>query len=304
MLLKSLSIAAAGLAAATAFLLPLEVDSVDVSSVSGLPFHTPKIAEYQTLKLACPGCPLHFRGRHGKLRVKQGIDSVLELTFNIDHQPKYDRLLLNGLELYPNADPFAMHPLAAAQTPDLEEADRRGVRVPNALRKVEAVPAQLGFSLQWQPLTTDKASRMELISLDFQVVEIGNTFVDGIPNVHVKLIKTADGGLMIGDMEVTASQTMSSPMDKQEECTTIVCKWRAIIADRLKHMKQHKCGKMGKMGHHKVDGQHNHHHSHSHHGGRPLRLHEHSWSQLFKKFGSHILFPIFVGIIAGVTASM
>ncbi len=155
-------------------------------------------------------------------------------------------------------------------------------------------------------MAADRDSGMELVSVDFQVLEVGNTLVDGLANVHMKLIKTPEGGLMMGAVELTAAQTVSSPMDpaKQDECTTIVCKWRAIIADHLKHIKPHH-GCAGKTGHHQVDGADGQVQAHRHHhDGRPFRMHEHSWSQLFKKFGSHIFFPIFVGIVAGVVASM
>ncbi len=313
MLMKPLTLAAAVAgfaAAASAFLLPPDIDA---AAVDVLPFDAPHVAESQDVKLNCPGCPLRAKGHHGGFHLKQGIQSHLDLNFTIDHQPQGDRLLVNGFELYPSPDPLN-NVFTAPQIPDFKDGQRGGPKAPRPHRNVDALEPRLGFSLQVRTVTKDKANQMELLALDLQILEVGTSFVDGIPNVHISLIRTTAGALMIGDVQTPESQTIqANPMDKQEECTTVLCKWKAIIADKLSHMKPHKCGgKMGKTAHHKGQGkgkawQHGHHgHHNHHHSGRPHRqpLHEHSWSQLFKKLGSHILFPVLVGIVAGVSISM
>jgi len=308
MLLKPLSLAAAGLAAtATAFLLPpdITVDDVQIDAVDG-GVQVPKMAERQRLDLNCPGCPIQVVGHHGKMRVANGLDSHLELDFAIDHADGQDRLLLNGFELYPNSDPMR-HELTAPHVADIPGHD------------AGTIAPRLGFSLQWHPVAADKLGNLELMDFELQIIEVGSSFVDGIPAVDIKLIK-ADGALMIGSVRAVESQTgPTTPMEKQEECTTILCKWRAILENQVKHFRHphHKCGKAGKMAH-MMQGSHKHHngeHRHhfgghmAHHDGPPhhhhaFRLREHSWSELFRKFASHILIPVLVGVVAGVSVSM
>ena len=306
MLLQSLTVAAAGLAGTTtAFLIPPEISH---SVVNTMPVDMPSMpAGVRVVKVDCPGCPVQWLDADANVHVEKDMENHLLLGFRIDRRPDSDRLLVNDYEIFPNPDPLARRPLFAPQgMRDTAYYAETGTNTPNAMNT--KIP-RLGYSLHWRPLTEDKESHMELISVDFQVIEVHDAFVNGIPSVHVKLVKTENGGLVMGDIQVTASQTVqSNPMDKQEECTTAVCKWRAIIADRLRNFKPHGCGgKVAKFGQHKGKEQHRprpggHHHSHHNHHHGPLR--EHSWGQLFKKLGSHILFPVFIGIVAGVSASM
>lgn len=249
MLLKSLTLTAAGLAAAHALLVPPELSESlhqldDI--VNALPVEVPKIAQSQTLNLNCPGCPLfHHRGHRGSFRNKHTIPNHLELSFNIDHDTGSDRLTVNGFELYPNADPFS-GTLSAPQIPDVEW--HHGNRKPKAHASPLTPP--LGFSLQVNHEAQDNTDNMDLINLNLQIIEVGSNFVDGIQNVQIKLIQSLDGALMIGDIHATDSQTtQDGPKHKHKECASILCKWRAMIADRLKGHCPGKMG-MGKIGHH------------------------------------------------------
>jgi len=297
MLLKPLIFAAAGLSAVTAFLVPAEITQAHGDAVSSLPFDMALFAEKQSLDLDCPGCPLQLRGRQGS---RQGITNHLEMTFTIEHLPTHDRLLLNDFELYPHSDPLRSS-LSAPQIPDFDD-ETTGQRVPKAPKFLDVVAPELGFGLQWQPVAEEVETGMRLVSLDFQVIEVGNAFVNGIPNIRVKLLQSPDGALMISNIETTESQTaQSNPMEPQEECTSLFCKWEAIIAQQFQRMRAHKCG----MRAHRMDKEHHHGHHH-HEQQRPgqIQLHEHSWKQLFKYLGSHILFPVLAGIAAGVSVSI
>lgn len=310
MLLKPLTLAVTGLAMASqALLLPPEVSESGIDAVNSLPVKAYVVPDHKSLNLTCPGCPVFFKGKHGRPKVKKGKPSHIELDFAISHEPEHDRFLVNGFELYPSSDPF--HSVLSAPV------------VPDKLRKKEKVhrkhhkswtPAlvPLGFSSQVRPMAQTDEDGLQLIDLDLQIIEVGAMFVNGIPSVHIKLVKDSSGRLAVGSIEAVESATIGgdSPLDNQEECTTMLCKWVAIMKDKLSHMKAGKnCGG-GAMSGAVTDESRPDHHHHNHHGHgghsdktRPPH-HRHSWRLLFKNIAAHILLPVAVGIVAGVTVSL
>ncbi|ORY67664.1 uncharacterized protein BCR38DRAFT_336650 [Pseudomassariella vexata] len=297
---------AAGLAvsATHAFLLPFPESTTesDVVNTLPVPFNTDvalaSTVGARSLDLNCPGCPVHVhhKGKDGKAKMKTDIPSHLQLDFKIDHAYSGDRLMLNGFELYPHADPTSST-LGAKLLPDMPHR-QYGKHRPGH-KQHEAEPDSLGFALHVQPVAKS-TENLELILVNLQIIEVGNVFIDGIPNVELKLIKSPEGGLMIGGIQTTASETtQKTPMDKQEECTTLLCKWRAMFMQQIAHLRANKhCGgrpgqQVGHVEGHRRPGHHNMHQGH-----------RASWAQLFKNIGAHILLPIAVGIVAGVTASI
>ncbi|KAL7621151.1 hypothetical protein AAE478_008467 [Parahypoxylon ruwenzoriense] len=303
-------IAAAGLAVSTtnAILLPPEISESDKDIVSTLPvpveadINIPKIAEAQTLKLKCPGCPVRI-AHHGQgMALATDIPSHLELDFSIEPSDGADRLMLNGFELYPNADPFR-NSLTAAVQPDY--ALRPMKRPPHFKGPRPQSVQTLGFGMQTSPIAKNEEDSLELIMVELDIIEVGDVFVAGIPNVQIKLVKTPSGKLMIGEIATASTETMqNNPMDKQEECTTLLCKWKAVIMQKLASLRLHKgCG--GRPAHAKVHTQseedgsrqgHHHQHEHGHH--------QKNWGLLFRNIASHILLPVAIGILAGVAASI
>lgn len=310
MLLKRLMLAVAGLAVATqAFLVPPEVSESEVKAANALPVEAYVVPDHQLLNLTCPGCPLVFRGKHGFAKIKTDRASHLELAFAVDHELDHDRLFVNNFEIYPSSDPFRSA-LGASLVPD--DVGRRHMK--HRKTHKSSPPSRLGFSLQVHPVAENKEQGLQLISLDLQIIEVGSMFVDGIPNVHVGLVKDSNGRLAIGSIGTTESQTLgSTPGGNQGECTTLLCKWVTIMKDKLSHMKSGKnCAGMksgaAEGSQHGYHGHHNHHDNQNNHGARPdgteYRHHRHSWGLLFKSIAAHILLPVAVGIIAGVTVSL
>lgn len=313
MLLRPL-IAAAGLTAvANAFLVPPELSAAEVEAFEAVPVESLAIAQSQTVNLECAGCPPVFKKHHGKPKHHKEHMSHLELDFSIADT---DRLLVNGFELYPNSDPFS-NVLVAPQVAEKhkkhhnkhhKDAEDGGKALqshhkfrPNE-HKAKVVAQQLGFGLQIHPVTKTSDEGMDLVVVDLQIIEVGSVFVDGLPNVRVHLIKSPDNQLLIAKIEQTASENAYSPMDdEQKECTTYLCKWRAIIAAQLERMKTHGCAGMmgGKAGH---GDAHAHHHGHK--PGHMTHNRQHGWALLFRKLTSHILLPVLVGIVAGVSVSI
>ncbi|KAK0628694.1 hypothetical protein B0T17DRAFT_505339 [Bombardia bombarda] len=305
---------------------------------------SPQKAENQVIKVECPGCPILVEGHGGqKAELQTDKKNHLELSFSIDHQPESDRLLLNGFELYPSADPFhdiLWAPLSLdkkAVKVDGDE-DRPGRSTPPPFRPHGSKPQHLGYSLRIHPVAQDEGSQLELIALDLQIIEVGTVFIDGIPNVHVKLIKDPSGKLLIGDIETTTSETLQkTPLDKQQdECITLMCKCLAIVQDKIKNMRrpgkpchgmmrggglpaassdgeeevQSKEAQVGKDGDHPAPPSghwhkehrppHHPHHRFHFDGYGPRR----TWGQFFKNTALNILLGTVVGLTFGLIAAV
>lgn len=309
MLLKPLSVAALVAASASnAFLIPPEL-SVDDIQAWEVDIPGPQLvdtSETVSVDVACPGCPIYAEKPNGEGVTFTSVPpNHLELSFTIDHSTETDRLLVNGFELYPSADPFQT--LAAPQANDRKEP-----------RDLKILPQRLGYSLQAQPVARDAENNLDLILVDLQIIEVGDVFINNIPNVRIKVIKAPGAKLMIGSIETTPSQTPEST--DGQDCTTLMCKWIAFAQDKLKQMKNKvkNChGKNNKgmahgtfgddrgMLHHGHPGHGHGHHAgqHSeqppHHAGKP-----HTFGKLFKNIFMHILVPVLIGIVAGVSVSL
>lgn len=109
----------------SAFLIPPELSDTDIAfaqevaseinnppSATGLDPITAAASQHQLIELACPGCPVLIKDRHHNKhhpKVLTDKPNHLELDFKIDHSAGTaggDRLLVNGFELFPNADPL------------------------------------------------------------------------------------------------------------------------------------------------------------------------------------------------------
>lgn len=300
MLLNSVALAAGGLAAATnAFLVPPEIAETGSDAANAPHFQVFPIVDSKIIDVSCPGCSHTPKGAlgDGELSPETQEPTHLELAFEIQHEVLSDRLVVNGYELYPDSNPFT----STLTAPHLADSQ-------TGAGLVEPTTAELGFSMEMHTEVRDRESLLELISFDLQIFEVGTSFVDGIPNVQVKLIKVPGGGLMISSVETTESQTLppSAPMDKeQDDCTTFVCKWAAIMEEQLEHVKKpfKSCG--GRKKAHGEGGLHPHrvHHMSGHRKHHRHGIHR-SWGQLLKRIASHILLPVLVGIIAGVSVSV
>lgn len=307
-------IAAAGLTATvtSAFLLPPDVSVDDIVTTLPVPIKADEdislsqIAQAQSLKLNCPGCPVrvsrHPKGHQGEDRIKTDIPSHLELDFSIatsDSPDGVDHLLLNGFELYPKSNPF-QSTLTAALLPDFHD----GKMKPHHFKGPRPHSVQnLGFGLQTRLIpSTDDDDDLDLVVVDLQIIEVGNAFVDGIPNVEINLVKSPSGKLMIANLAATESENVQkNPMDAQEECTTMFCKWLAMAKEQVGRFRSGKhCG--GRPGHARPES--GHIDVDMHQGDGPHHEHKHRWGHLFKNIATHILLPVAIGIMAGVTASI
>lgn len=287
------SIALAGVS--SALLLPPPVStSADSDIINTLPFEDNIAAEGRVMEVNCPGCPVAIVDTQGQTHYSN-VESVLKLNLTVAHGSA-DQLLLNDLPIYP-VDPRSeafLTPLTADQL--AKNADNTWTYV--------STPS-LGYSLSVKhPVQSEE--QLDLVAIHIEIVEVANKFLEGIPSIELKLLETPSGKLMLGDAEITTPKsTTSEPTDGGQECTTIVCKWRAIIADKLSKLKG--CGGKARPAHVKGSKHHGHHGRPRPHGPhRPFRhhRHRHSLGRFLRNVAVHVLIPILIGIVVGITASL
>jgi len=326
MLLKPLTLAAGLLAvpATQAFLLPPEVSDADVQVASTIESIGAQVAETQVVNVECPGCPILLTSRRGKdVQVYIDRPSHLQLTFLVDHQPDHDRLLVNGFALYPSEE-MVLTTLSALQIVDREDKekrhrpehdhhDREHHRRPH---KLTPLPQELGFGLQVNRTQKDADAQFELVELELQIIAVGTAFIDGIPNVKVKLVKDAEGRLLMSQIEKGEPKKMVDHPGSGADtpaCSTVLCKWLSFVRAKLEKLKSLKgfknCHSKGGMKP-PVSSDAPHHHPHHPHPDRPAAdswrapYQEHRWGKLLKHMASHILLPVLIGIVAGVSVSL
>jgi hypothetical protein len=267
-----------------AFLLPPSVSSADTEIVNTLPFEVKSEAVGRTLKLDCKHCPVPT-AQHNELKWVTDVDSKLKLQFEIVEN-EVDTLQLNGVQIYP-LHGLPLEPISASQQTE------------DALNNDETVFLNLGYELNVTPVMKSKDDQLELILVRFQVVEVAGMFVDDLDSVLLKLLKTPDGKLIIGDIGTGPS---TNPGGK--DCQTLMCQLRKIVTGKLSHLKPKKgCGfKAGSSKAHP----HGHGGHGSEHGAHPHHRH-HGLSRFLhtlKRATFHILIPVLIGVAAGFTASL
>jgi hypothetical protein len=295
--------AATALVAATctqAFLLPPTITEADSDIVNTLPFEDAIGIKDRVMELNCPGCPVVIADIDGhKHFTFSPVESVLLLNFSLQDN---DQLLLNGIPVYPVdiQSPTFMEPLTADQL----------VKSPADTWEYAATP-KLGYSLAvGHPAKGSNNEQLDLVSVKLEILEVADKFVHGMPTVELKLLETPSGKLMIGSAEIqSAPSRVSAPTDSDKECTTTICKWRAIIADKLSKIKG--CaGRKGRPGSHGKHGSGVRPHGH----GRPRpqgphRPHRHhhrrgGFARFLRSIVLHVFIPIMIGVVVGVTTSL
>jgi len=212
---------------------------------------------------------------------------------------------LNNQPIYPfDGMPTFMEPMTAAQ------------KVKNKENVWEAVSNPiLGWSLSVSHGPSSPKEGLGLVSIHLEIMEVANTFTSAIPAIEVKLLETPGGNLMIGDAVILDAE---KHVGNEKECSTLLCKWRAIVADRLAAMKagiKSGCGKKPAAAVTVRPSGHKHPQSgHGRHGGRPNRPHgpghhrrphgHGGFAKFLRGVVLHVFIPVLVGIMVGITASL
>ncbi|QSZ37109.1 hypothetical protein DSL72_009201 [Monilinia vaccinii-corymbosi] len=302
----------AGAALATlsqAFLLPPTISKSDSGISDVLPFDAAIEADGRMLVVDCPGCPISAQDMQGGRHDLMGLNRLM-LNFSVSHDYGIDRLLLNGLPFYPMDMESNLGRLAAPQMIKTTENTW-----------VEAAEPDLGYTLHIvNPIPHSKQDQIDLVIATLKIIEVGNTFVDTVDSIEIKILTTPSGKLMIGDAQAippSPKSHISNPADDEQECTTMLCKWRAIIEDKLSALKKGCAGKAQPASHHirpqandrpRPHGHHGGPSDHGHHGGhgRPNRFSHkhHGITRFLRGIVLHVVIPVIIGIVAGITASL
>jgi len=280
-----------------AFLLPPTISSADSEIVNALPFEDALAGEATVMRLACPGCPVIFKDTQGR-DIATDVKNRLELNFQIAHGDS-DKVMVNGLQIYP-IEPMSASFMEALHAPQFIFTDESTWDY--------AAEPQLGYSLGVKAPIHSEDEQLDLITIHMEIVEVGNTFIQGIPAVELSVLQTPSGKLMLGNaVEVGTQQMEVTPSDGDQECATVLCKWRAILAEKLSSLKG--CGKSNKAPprpNANLDGPKDHdarphrrpHGHHRHH------RHRHTILRFLRNITMHVLLPIAVGVAVGITASL
>ncbi|KAM5346725.1 hypothetical protein ACJ41O_009730 [Fusarium nematophilum] len=276
MLFKPLALAAT----AAAILIVPETSEADDGIFRTLPidvgtFEVPATAFEQVIDVPCLQC----RGR----------DSHLELNFAIEDR----RLMLNGFELYPHADPW---------NGDLSAAVIKG--------NGKSTVRRLGYGLAIRPEGMDEDQHLEVVGVEVRIIEVGDRFVDGVPPVKVKLIKAPVGEIIIGSIDVEGSGEKGH---SGNGCDSMWCRAKDLVHDTLKGLKGGFKGCPGMKGHgHKNNHSHGHGKAENKQGGHPHGHHnqlvqdkpDHSWGSMLKHITAYIIIPVLMGVTAGVGVAL
>lgn len=283
--------AAALLGLSSAFLLPPTISEADKDIITTLPFEDAVDIGTRVMEISCPACPA-IPEIEGKMHLQQP-PSILKLNFTISHE-NTDQLLLNGVQIYP-INPLSesfMTPLTAPLMAKTKDNTWEQTSTPT-----------LGYSLSVRhPVAYSKQDQLDLVAIHLEIKVVGDKFVSGLPSVEMKLLETPSAQLMIGDASITQPKSeLENPTDDGQECTTILCKWRAIVADRLSKLKG--CGSMARPAHKVFPGHKKPHHGHH---GRPFRHHHRhgGFARFLKGIVLHVFIPVLIGIMVGITASL
>lgn len=274
MLFKPLAFAAT----AAAILIVPETSDNDDGIFRALPidnsnFDIPATAFDQAIDVPCLQC----RGR----------DTHLKLDFGIQERS----LVLNGFELYPHADPWNGD-LSAAVIKGNGKSDMR----------------RLGYGLAIRPEGIDEDQHLEIVNVEVRIIEVGDRFVDGVPPVTVKLIKSPVGDIMIGNIEVNGAGKKSP-----EDCD-MWCRAKGMVHDTWRDVKGKFKGCHGMKPHHSHEYGHKSNHGPGKAENKPTDNFKHgplmdkkpaqSFGEVLGHVTAYIIIPVLLGVAAGVGVAL
>lgn len=253
----------------------------------------PKSAFSQSLSVPCSEC--------------KGRNTYLRLDFTVEDETK---LLLNGFELYPDADPWSgdLHASTVKGNGGHSRHGRHRKHKGHRQHKgdKESTPKTLGYSLAVYPKALAKDDNMELIEVDLKIIEVGTRFVDGVPAVKIELIKAPGGSLLMSAVDYDRSA--GAP------CTSVWCRAKHFADKLWMHTQKFKeCGKQTG---------HNSHNSHSRPTStvvsdydvanveyipvvsEPRVPSREEWRQLVRIIAGYIIMPIVMGVTSGVAVAL
>ncbi|KAI9797174.1 MAG: hypothetical protein M1825_006249 [Sarcosagium campestre] len=289
--------------AANAFLVVPASVADSTTKVSISPFNTVFNPNSLDIKLSCPSCP--------RLEKAEADESALVLDFSIDETSRV--LSVNNVPVYP---PSAMLPqeMKAVQV----ESDTSLVQV-HANKGSAGSPLQkvsLGYEVLVLPVKSLASTR--LMSLEFKVLSVEGNAAEEMDMVQLSFLELPDKTLQLvrilakANPKNNASPSEQGKVGEAKECTgpSLLCKWRSIMASKIASMKgklRKGCHKSrphfrpGTMMHPHGPKTHESFAGHDNHHAKPSRS---KFMTVIKRIGLQAIVPVFIGIAAGMTASL
>ncbi|KAI1433284.1 hypothetical protein GGR50DRAFT_696286 [Xylaria sp. CBS 124048] len=246
-----------------------------------------------TLNLDCPGCPLYGRAHRTE------VPSHLKLDFSIQSTEGTDRLTVNGYELYPNPDPIH-NAFTAPVLPEIPSRRIGSPRFRGGLKRPQK-SQPLGFAMGSQTVTTGDDDDLELIVIEIQIFEVGSIFVEGVPRARVNLVKTLSGQLGIGSVETIGSS--EDLTDEKKECSTQLCKWKALFSEKLLSAfsgmgcRGRRPGSSHSDAH--ANGMNHDQAQYPHYKGHKDRI-----LRVLIAIATHVVLPVSLGLLAGISVGI
>ncbi|KAF2646287.1 hypothetical protein P280DRAFT_387047 [Massarina eburnea CBS 473.64] len=299
MICRTLGLTALVAVAANAILIPPSVTAADLGDDSAMEITVNPMK--RTVSLECPTCA--FATKQGQaLSWQQEAGNSFLLDFDVGTNE--DKLQVDGVQLYPPTFGYFKEPFSVTQVdPSAEDGLRLRVT---------------GYMFHYSSAETVSEAGIELLPMTFRITSIEGQPVNP-PALTVNLLKDTNGRLMIASFE-TAKDGEASPADQEKECNDwpLLCKWRAILADRINGLKSsarkgcHKHKGNNPMAEEGIEGKpphrfrpgHPHHEPRPHHMKGPHHHHHHHQSQhrlrmFLRRAFFTILVPILIGVFAG-----
>lgn len=166
-----------------------------------------------------------------------------------------------------------------------------------------------GYTFRYNGAETISEAGLELLPMTLQIASVEGVRVSP-PLLTINVLKDAEGRLSIASFR-TAEASETAPAEQDTNCDEwpLLCKWKAIVAERIENMRQ-----MGKPCHKRPHGQYNPMAEETLEGKPPHRFHPgrphhhrphhmgHHRQNRMHTFARRAFFTIFIPIIVGVFA--
>jgi hypothetical protein len=260
-MLQSLGLCASLVALAQAIMIPSTVSLESIKTTGGRHGSLALVDPYtQVLQVGCPGCMFaqSTPEREAGFIWTQGVENNLLLNISVGSQP--ETLELNGVRFYPPILSLTTEPPVPyiSQVP----AGHSLSEIRKHADKFASKPLRLtSWSFAAATSHTVNESGEEILTITLQLNALERQAVT-VPDITITALKNTDAQLMLLKID-----TAEAPR-KPQQCNDwpLLCKWRGIVAARLRGFrgKAHGCHRRP---HHAGHGMHPGGHRGMHHGG-------------------------------------
>jgi hypothetical protein len=261
-MLQSLGLCASLAALAQAIMIPSTVSLDSLSGAGGKHGSLALVDPYtQVLQVGCPGCMFaqSTTEREEGFMWIQGVANNLLLNISVGNSP--ETLELNGVRFYPPIMSLTTEPPVPyiSQVP----AGHSLAEIRQRQNDLTSKPLRLtSWSFAAATSHTVNESGEEILTITLQLNALERQAVT-VPDITITALKNTDAQLML--LKIDTAQALN----KAHQCNDwpLLCKWRAIVASRLRGFRGNKAHGCHKRPH---SGDRGHHHGGfggMHHGG-------------------------------------